>query len=102
MHTDEFILMNIHEDEYFWIMVVKVLICDSQNKKTDSSDSPNSRKLTTAAAILQTHADNLANTSGFEGCYLRNRRGFVRHKHVDIGRGTVLEAGVNSQLARVG
>lgn len=102
MHTDEFILMNIHEDEYFWIMVVKTLICDLRNEKTNSSDSPNCRKLTTAAAILQAYTHNLANTSGFEGCYLRNRRGFVRHKHVDIGRGTVLEAGVNSQLARVG
>lgn len=36
MHTDEFILMNIHEDEYFRIMVVKTLICDLRNKKTDS------------------------------------------------------------------
>ena len=102
MHTDEFILMDIHEDEYFWIMVVKTLICDLRNEKTNSSDSPNSRKPTTAAAILQTYAHNLANTSGFEGCYLRNRCGFVRHKHVDIGRGSVLKAGVNSQLARVG
>lgn len=99
MHTNEFILMNIHEDEYFWIMVVKTLICDLRNEKTNSSDSPNSRKLTTAASILQAYAHNLANTSGFEGCYLRNRRGFVRHKYVDIGRGTVLEAGINSQLA---
>ena len=98
MHTDEFILMDIHEDEYFWIMVVKTLICDLRNEKTDSSDSPNSRKPTTAA-ILQAYAHNLANTSSFEGCYLRNRRGFVRHQHVDIGRGSVLEAGVNSQLA---
>ena len=102
MHTDEFILMDIHEDEYFWIMVVKTLICDLRNEKTDSSDSPNSRKPTTAAAILQAYAHNLANTGSFEGCYLRNRCGFVRHKHVDIGRGTVLEAGINSQLARVG
>ena len=101
MHTDEFILMNIHEDEYFRILVVKLLICDLLNEKTNSSDSPNSRKPTTAAAILQTYAHNLANTSGFEGCYLRNRRGFVRHKHVDIGWGSVLEAGINSQLARV-
>ena len=102
MHTNEFILMNIHEDEYFRIMVVKILMCDLRNEKTDSSDSPNSRKPTTAAAILQAYAHNLANTSGFKGSYLRNRRGFVRHKHVNIGRGTVLEAGVNSQLARVG
>ena len=102
MHTDEFILMNIHEDEYFRILVVKLLICDLLNEKTNSSDSPNSRKPTTAAAILQAYAHNLANASGFEGCYLRNRRGFVRHKHVDIGWGSVLEAGVNSQLARVG
>ena len=102
MQTDEFILMDIHEDEYFWIMVVKTLICDLRNEKTDSSDSPNSRKPTTAAAILQAYAHNLANTGSFEGCYLRNRCGFVRHKHVDIGRGTVLEAGINSQLARVG
>ena len=101
MHTDEFILMNIHEDEYFRILVVKLLICDLLNEKTNSSDSPNSRKPTTAAAILQTYAHNLANASGFEGCYLRNRRGFVRHKHVDIGWGSVLEAGINSQLARV-
>ena len=85
MHTDEFILMDIHEDEYFWIMVVKTLICDLRNEKTDSSDSPNSRKPTTAAAILQAYAHNLANTGSFEGCYLRNRCGFVRHKHVDIG-----------------
>ena len=102
MHTDEFILMNIHEDEYFWIMVVKTLICDLRNEKTDSSDSPNSRKPTTAAVILQAYAHNLANTSSFEGCYLRNRRGFVCHQHIDIGRGSVLKAGVNSQLARVG
>ena len=102
MHTDEFILMDIHEDEYFWIMVVKTLICDLRNEKTDSSDSPNSRKPTTAAAILQAYAHNLANTGSFEGCYLRNRCGFVRHKHVDIGRGSVLEAGINPQLARVG
>ena len=102
MHTDEFILMNIHEDEYFRILVVKLLICDLLNEKTNSSDSPNSRKPTTAAAILQAYAHNLANTSSFEGCYLQNRRGFVRHKHVNIGRGSVLEAGVNSQLARVG
>ena len=101
MHTDEFILMDIHEDEYFWIMVVKTLICDLRNEKTDSSDSPNSRKPTTAAAILQAYAHNLANTGSFEGCYLRNRCGFVRHKHVDIGWGSVLEAGINSQLARV-
>ena len=96
MHTDEFILMNIHEDEYFRILVVKLLICDLLNEKTNSSDSPNSRKPTTAAAILQAYAHNLANTGSFEGCYLRNRCGFVRHKHVDIGRGSVLEAGVNS------
>ena len=102
MHTDEFILMNIHEDEYFRILVVKLLICDLLNEKTNSSDSPNSRKPTTAAAILQAYAHNLANTSGFEGCYLRNRRGFVRHKHVDIGRGTVLEAGVYAQFTCVG
>ncbi len=102
MHTDEFILMNIHEDEYFRILVVKLLICDLLNEKTNSSDSPNSRKPTTAAAILQAYAHNLANASGFEGCYLRNRRGFVRHQHVDIGRGSVLEAGINPQLARVG
>ena len=102
MHTNEFILMNIHEDEYFRILIVKVLICDLRDERTDSSDSPNSRKLTTAAAILQAYAYNLANTGGFEGCYLRNRRGFVRHKHVNIGWGSVLEAGVNSQLARVG
>ena len=101
MHTDEFILMNIHEDEYFRILVVKLLICDLLNEKTNSSDSPNSRKPTTAAAILQAYAHNLANTGSFEGCYLRNRRGFVRHKHVDIGWGSVLEAGINSQLARV-
>jgi hypothetical protein len=36
MHTDEFILMNIHEDEYFRIMVVEILMCYSQNKKTDT------------------------------------------------------------------
>ena len=101
MHTDEFILMNIHEDEYFRILVVKLLICDLLNEKTNSSDSPNSRKPTTAAAILQAYAHNLANTGSFEGCYLRNRCGFVRHKHVDIGWGSVLEAGINSQLARV-
>ena len=101
MHTDEFILMDIHEDEYIWIMVVKTLICDLRNEKTDSSDSPNSRKPTTAAAILQAYAHNLANTGSFEGCYLRNRCGFVRHKHVDIGWGSVLEAGINSHLARV-
>ena len=42
MHTNEFILMNIHEDEYFRIMVVKILIYDLRNEKTDSSDSPKS------------------------------------------------------------
>ena len=116
MHTNEFILMNIYEDEYFWIMVVKTLICDLRNKKTDSKQhlkpAPGAKshrcprsaahRSPAAAAILQAYAHNLANTSGFEGCYLRNRRGFVRHKHVNIGRGSVLEAGVNSQLARVG
>lgn len=116
MHTNEFILMNIHEDEYFWIMVVKTLICDLRNKKTDSKQhlkpAPGAKsyrcpcsaalRSTVAAAILQAYAYNLANAGGFEGCYLRNRRGFVRHQHVDIGRGSVLEAGVNSQLARVG
>ena len=116
MHTNEFILMNIHEDEYFWIMVVKTLICDLRNKKTDgkqhlkpvpgakSHHCPHSaaHRSPAAAAILQAYAHNLTNASGFEGCYLRNRRGFVRHQHVDIGRGSGLEAGVNSQLARVG
>ena len=102
MHINEFILMNIHEDEYFWIMVVKTLICDLRNEKTDSSDNLNSQKPTTAAAILQAYANNLTNSSGFEGCYLRNRCGFVRHQHVDISRQSILEAGVDAQFACIG
>ena len=108
MHTDEFILMNIHEDEYFRIMVVKILMSSLPGERTDglqqrkrSIEAESRRPTHVAVAALQAHANNLANTSSFEGCYLRNRRGFVRHKHVDIGWGSVLEAGINSQLARV-
>ena len=109
MHTDEFTLMNIHEGEYFRIMVVKILMYSLLGERTDGlqqrkhSIEAESRSPThVAVPVLQAHANNLANTGSFEGCYLRNRCGFVRHKHVDIGRGTVLEAGINSQLARVG
>ena len=109
MHTDEFILMNIHEDEYFRIMVVKILMSSLPGERTDglqqrkrSIEAESRRPTHVAVAALQAHAHNLANTGGFEGCYLRNRCGFVRHKHVDIGRGSVLEAGINPQLARVG
>ena len=109
MHTDEFILMNIHEDEYFRIMVVKILMSSLPGERTDglqqrkrSIEAESRRPTHVAVAALQAHANNLTNASGFEGCYLRNRCGFVRHKHVDIGRGSVLEAGINPQLARVG
>ena len=109
MHTDEFTFMNIHEGEYFRIMVVKVLMFSLLDEKTDglqqwkhSIEAESRRPMYVAIAVLQAHANNLTNASGFEGCYLRNRCGFVRHKHVDIGRGSVLEAGINPQLARVG
>ena len=109
MHTDEFILMNIHEDEYFRIMVVKILMSSLPGERTDglqqrkrSIEAESRRPTHVAVAALQAHANNLTNASGFEGCYLRNRRGFVRHKHVNIGWGSVLEAGINPQLARVG
>ena len=109
MHTDEFTLINIHEGEYFRIMVVKILMSSLLSERTDglqqrkhSIEAKSRRPTHAVVAVLQAHANNLTNSSGFEGCYLRNRRGFVRHKHIDIGRGSVLEAGVNSQLARVG
>ena len=92
MHTDEFTLMNIHEGEYFRIMVVQILMSSLLGERTDGLQQrklaikAESRRPThVAVAALQAHANNLANTSSFEGCYLRNRCGFVRHKHVDIG-----------------
>lgn len=92
MHTNEFTLMNIHEGEYFRIMVVKILMSSMLGERTDglqqwkhSIEAKSRRPTHVAGAILQAYAHNLANTGGFEGCYLRNRRGFVRHKHVDIG-----------------
>ncbi len=92
MHSDEFTLMNIHEGEYFRIMVVKILISSLLDERTDglqqrkhSIEAESRRPTHVAVAVLQAYAHNLANASGFEGCYLRNRRGFVRHKHVDIG-----------------
>jgi len=35
MHTDEFTLMNIHEGEYFRIMVVQILMSSLLGEKTD-------------------------------------------------------------------
>lgn len=108
MHTNEFILMNIHEGEYFRIMVVQILMSSLLGERTDglqqrkhSIEAESRRPTHVAVAVLQAYANNLTNAGSFEGCYLRNRRGFVRHKHVDIGWGSVLEAGINSQLARV-
>ena len=34
MHSDEFTLMNIHEGEYFRIMVVKILISSLLDERT--------------------------------------------------------------------
>ena len=86
MHTCEFILMNIHEDEYFRIMVVKILMSSLLGEKTDglqqrkhSIEAESSRPTYIVVAVLQAYANNLTNASGFEGCYLRNRCGFVRH-----------------------
>jgi len=35
MHTDEFTLINIHEGEYFRIMVVKILMFSLLSERTD-------------------------------------------------------------------
>lgn len=35
MHTNEFTLMNIHEGEYFRIMVVKILMSSLLGERTD-------------------------------------------------------------------
>ena len=109
MHTDEFTLMNIHEGEYFRVMVVQILMSFFQGKKTDgikqwkhSIEAESRRPTHVAVAVLQAHANNLTNAGGFEGCYLRNRCGFVRHKHINISRRSILEAGVDAQLACIG
>ena len=109
MHTDEFTLMNIHEGEYFRIMVVQILMSSLLDEKTDglqqwkhAIEAESRRPMHVAVAALQAHANNLTNSSGFEGCYLRNRCGFVRHQHVDISRQSILEAGVDAQFACIG
>ena len=109
MHINEFTLMNIHEGEYFRIMVVKILMSSMLGERTDglqqwkhSIEAKSRRPTHVAVAALQANANNLTNASGFEGCYLRNRCGFVRHQHVDISRQSILEAGVDAQLACVG
>ena len=109
MHTDEFTLMNIHKGEYFRIMVVKILMYPLLGERTDGLQqrklaikAESHRPTHVAVAVLQAHANNLTNSSGFEGCYLRNRCGFVRHQHVDISRQSILEAGVDTQLACIG
>ena len=109
MHTDEFTLMNIHEGEYFRIMVVQILMSSLLGERTDGLQqrklaikAESHRPTHVAVAALQANANNLTNASGFEGCYLRNRCGFVRHKHIDISRQSILEAGVDAQLACVG
>ena len=116
MHSDEFTLMNIHEGEYFRIMVVKILISylldertslldertDGLQQRKHSIEAESRRPTHVAVVVLQAHANNLTNASGFEGCYLRNRCGFVRHQHVDISRRSILEAGVDAQLACIG
>ena len=93
MHSDEFTLMNIHEGEYFRIMVVKILMSSLLDERTDglqqwkhSIEAESRRTTHVAVAVLQAHTNNLTNASGFEGCYLRNRCGFVRHQHVDVSR----------------
>ena len=107
MHSDEFTLMNIHEGEYFRIMVVNILMSSLLDERTSLLDERTSlldertdglqqrkhsieaesrRPTHVAVAVLQAHANNFTNASGFEGCYLRNRCGFVRHQHVDISR----------------
>ena len=68
MHTDEFILMNIHEDVYFRVMVIKLLMFFLLGEKTDGIRQPKAN----CVAALQADANNLANAGGFEGCYLRN------------------------------
>ena len=109
MHTDEFTLMNIHEGEYFRIMVVQILMSSLLGERTDGLQqrklaikAESHRPTHVAVAALQANANNLTNASGFEGCYLRNRCGFVRHKHIDISRQSILEAGVDAQLACIG
>ena len=109
MHTDEFSLINIHEGEYFRIRVVQILMFPLLVERTDglqqwkhSIEAESRRPTHVAIAVLQAHTNNLTNASSFEGCYLRNRRGFVRHQHVDISRRSILEAGVDAQLACIG
>ena len=109
MHTDEFTLMNIHEGEYFRIMVVQILMSSLLGERTDGLQqrklaikAESHRPTHVAVAVLQAHANNLTNAGGFEGCHLRNRCGFVRHKYVDISRQSILEAGVDAQLACIG
>ena len=93
MHSDEFTLMNIHEGEYFRIMVVQILMFSLLVERTDglqqrkhSIEAESRRPTHVAVVVLQANADNLTNAGSFEGCYLRNRCGFVCHKHVDISR----------------
>ena len=93
MHTDEFTLMNIHEGEYFRIMVVQILMSSLLGERTDglqqwkhAIEAESRRPTHVAVAVLQANADNLTNTGSFESCYLRNRCGFVCHKYVDISR----------------
>ena len=43
MHIDEFILMNIHEDEYFRIIVVKVLMFSLRSREPMNYSSGNIR-----------------------------------------------------------
>ena len=109
MHTNEFTLMNIHEGEYFRIMVVKILMSSMLGERTDglqqwkhSIEAKSRRPTHVAVAALQANENNLTKGSGLEGCYLRYRCGFVRHQHVDISRQSILEAGVDAQLACVG
>ena len=93
MHTNEFTLMNIHEGEYFRIRVVQILMSYLLDERTDglqqwkhSIEAESRRPTHVAVVVLKAHADNLTNAGSFEGCYLRNRCGFVRHKYVDISR----------------
>ena len=109
MHTNEFTLMNIHEGEYFRIRVVQILMSYLLDERTDglqqwkhSIEAESRRPTHVAVVVLKAHANNLTNASGFEGCDLRNRCGFVCHKHVDISRRSILEAGVDAQLACIG
>ena len=74
MHSDEFTLMNIHEGEYFRIMVVKILMSYLLDERTDglqqrkhSIEAESCRTTHVAVAVLQAHANNLTNASSFEG-----------------------------------